>query len=25
MIAFVFLFSPSWRWSHEWPKHVGGS
>jgi len=22
-IIFVFLFSPPWRWPHEWPKHVG--
>jgi hypothetical protein len=21
----VFLFSPPWRWPHEWPKQVGGS
>jgi len=20
---FIFLFSPPWRWSREWPKHVG--
>ena len=20
----VFLFSPPWRWPHEWSKHVGG-
>ena len=20
-IAFVLLFSPPWRWPHEWPKH----
>jgi len=20
----VFLFSPPWKWPHEWPKHFGG-
>jgi hypothetical protein len=20
---FVFLYLPPWRWTHEWPKHVG--
>ena len=24
IIVFVFLFSPPWRWPHEWPKHVDG-
>ena len=23
-IMYVFLFLPSWRWSQEWPKPVGG-
>ena len=25
IIVFIFLFSPPWWWSHEWPKHVGDS
>jgi len=24
IIVFVFLFSSTWRWPHEWLKHVGG-
>jgi hypothetical protein len=23
LILLTFLFSPPWRWPHEWPKHVG--
>jgi hypothetical protein len=23
LIIFVFLFSPPWRWPHEWLKHAG--
>jgi len=23
LIVFLFLFSPTSRWPHEWPKHIG--